>query len=72
MGALSGCGGLPRLITPCEAGASDRIPPWPRAAPPKRRDYVYLTHAQVLTLARETGCWPLLILLLTYTGLRWG
>jgi integrase len=39
---------------------------------PKRRDYVYLTHAQVLTLAREAGRWRLLILLLAYTGLRWG
>ena len=39
---------------------------------PKRRDYVYLTHAQVLTLAAEAGRWRLLILLLAYTGLRWG
>ena len=39
---------------------------------PKRRDYVYLTHAQVLTLASEAGRWRLLILLLAYTGLRWG
>src|ERR1051325_529550 len=39
---------------------------------PKRRDYVYLTHGQVLTLAAEAGRWRLLILLLAYTGLRWG
>ena len=39
---------------------------------PKRRDYVYLTHGQVLTLADEAGRWRLLILLLAYTGLRWG
>jgi integrase len=38
----------------------------------KRRDYVYLTHGQVLTLASEAGRWRLLILLLAYTGLRWG
>ena len=41
----------------------------PRA---KRRDYVFLTHGQVLTLAAEAGPWRLLILLLAYTGLRWG
>jgi integrase len=39
---------------------------------PERRDYVYLTHGQVLTLATEAGPWRLLILLLAYTGLRWG
>jgi integrase len=39
---------------------------------PKRRDYVYLTHAQVLALAAEAGRGRLLILLLAYTGLRWG
>lgn len=39
---------------------------------PKRRDYVYLTHAQVHALAAEAGPWRLLILLLAYTGLRWG
>ena len=39
---------------------------------PKRRDYVFLTHGQVLTLADEAGRWRLLILLLAYTGLRWG
>jgi integrase len=39
---------------------------------PNRRDYVFLTHGQVLTLAAEAGRWRLLILLLAYTGLRWG
>ncbi|MGH3218637.1 MAG: tyrosine-type recombinase/integrase [Streptosporangiaceae bacterium] len=39
---------------------------------PKPRDYVYLTHAQVLALASEAGRWRLLVLLLAYTGLRWG
>jgi integrase len=39
---------------------------------PKRRDYVYLTHGQVLTLADASGSWRLLILVLAYTGLRWG
>jgi integrase len=39
---------------------------------PKRRDYVYLTHGQVLALADEAGRWRLLILVLAYTGLRWG
>jgi len=34
---------------------------------PKRRDYVFLTHGQVLTLADEAGRWRLLILLLAYT-----
>ena len=39
---------------------------------PQRRDYVYLTHGQVLTLASEAGRWRLFILVLAYTGLRWG
>jgi integrase len=39
---------------------------------PGRRDYVYLTHRQVLDLAVEAGPWRLLVLLLAYTGLRWG
>jgi Phage integrase family len=39
---------------------------------PKRRDYVYLTHGQVLALAADAGRDRLLILLLAYTGLRWG
>jgi hypothetical protein len=37
---------------------------------PRRRDYVYLTHGQVLALANEAGRWHLLILVLAYTGLR--
>jgi integrase len=36
------------------------------------RDYIYLTHGQVLALAAEAGRGRLLILLLAYTGLRWG
>jgi integrase len=39
---------------------------------PQRRDCVFLTHGQVLMLAAEAGRWRLLILLLAYTGLRWG
>ncbi len=39
---------------------------------PKRRDYVFLTHGQVLTLADAAGRWRLLVLVLAYTGLRWG
>jgi integrase len=39
---------------------------------PPRRDYVYLTHGQVRALAAGAGAWRLLILLLAYTGLRWG
>jgi integrase len=39
---------------------------------PKRRDYIYLSHGQVLALASEAGRGRLLILLLAYTGLRWG
>ncbi len=39
---------------------------------PRRRDYVYLTHRQVLDLATAAGPWRLLILVLAYTGLRWG
>lgn len=38
----------------------------------QRRDYVFLTHEQVLDLASEAGTWRMLILLLGYTGLRWG
>jgi integrase len=50
-------------------------PPRPRGLGlprPQRRDYVYLTHAQALALADEAGRGRLLILLLAYTGLRWG
>lgn len=39
---------------------------------PSRRDYVFLTHRQVLDLAAAAGPWRLLILVLGYTGLRWG
>jgi integrase len=38
----------------------------------RRRDYVFLTHEQVRHLAYASGRWRLLILLLAYTGLRWG
>ena len=38
----------------------------------QRRDYVFLTHDQVRDLAFETGPWRVLVLLLGYTGLRWG
>ena len=50
------------------------LQPRPRAgpAPAKRRDYVFLTHRQVLTLADQAGPWRLLVLVLGYTGLRWG
>lgn len=37
---------------------------------PKQGDYVYLSHSELLDLA--TGCWRILILVLGYTGLRWG
>ena len=39
---------------------------------PQRRDYVFLTHRQVLDLAVAAGPWRLLVLVLGYTGLRWG
>ena len=38
----------------------------------RRRDYVFLTHEQARHLADASGRWRLLILLLAYTGLRWG
>lgn len=42
----------------------------PTVEPPEKR---YLTHAQVEALATEAGpAWRLLVLLLAYTGLRWG
>ncbi len=37
-----------------------------------RRDYVFLTHEQVRDLASAAGPWRVLVLLLGYTGLRWG
>jgi integrase len=38
----------------------------------QRRDYVFLTHEQVHDLAAASGPSRLLVLLLAYTGLRWG
>ncbi|MGW3933150.1 tyrosine-type recombinase/integrase [Streptomyces microflavus] len=43
--------------------------PLPRVVP---QDHVYLTHAQVDRLAAAAGEYRLLLLLLAYTGLRWG
>jgi integrase len=57
---------------PCGAGVSAPTPPGAWACRPKRRDYIYLTHGQVLALASEAGRGRLLILLLAHTGLRWG
>jgi integrase len=37
-----------------------------------RRDYVFLTHEQLRDLAAEAGPWRVFVLLLGYTGLRWG
>jgi integrase len=39
---------------------------------PHRRDYVFLTHRELSALASEAGPSRLLVLLLGYTGLRWG
>jgi integrase len=38
----------------------------------QRRDYIFLTHDQLHKLASATGPWRVLVLLLGYTGLRWG
>jgi len=38
----------------------------------QRRDYIFLTHDQLHELASATGPWRVLVLLLGYTGLRWG
>ena len=38
----------------------------------QRRDYIFLTHDQLHELAAATGPWRVLVLLLGYTGLRWG
>jgi integrase len=38
----------------------------------QRRDYVFLTHEQLRDLAAEAGPWRVFVLLLGYTGLRWG
>lgn len=43
--------------------------PLPRKAP---SDHVYLTHTQVAKLADAAGPYRVLVLLLAYTGLRWG
>jgi integrase len=39
---------------------------------PRRRDYVFLTHRELGALANEAGPWRLFVLVLGYTGLRWG
>jgi integrase len=39
---------------------------------PHRRDYVFLTHGELRGLADEAGPWRVFVLLLGYTGLRWG
>jgi integrase len=39
---------------------------------PRRRDHVFLTHAELAALAAASGVYRVLILLLGYTGLRWG
>lgn len=38
----------------------------------RRRDYVFLTHQQLRDLADVAGPWRVFVLLLGYTGLRWG
>jgi integrase len=38
----------------------------------QRRDYIFLTHDQLHDLAAATGPWRVLVLLLGYSGLRWG
>jgi integrase len=38
----------------------------------QRRDYVFLTHDQVRDLASAAGPWQVFVLVLAYTGLRWG
>ncbi len=39
---------------------------------PQRRDHVFLTHEQVHDLASASGSYRVFVLLLAYTGLRWG
>ena len=39
---------------------------------PVRRDHVFLTHAELAALAAAAGANRVLVLLLGYTGLRWG
>jgi integrase len=43
-----------------------------RATSSARRDYVFLTHAQLRALAAEAEPWRAFVLTLGYTGLRWG
>jgi integrase len=38
----------------------------------QRRDYIFLTHEQLHELASAAGPWRVFVLLLGYTGLRWG
>jgi integrase len=38
----------------------------------QRRDYVFLTHEQLRDLADDAEPWRVFVLLLGYTGLRWG
>ncbi len=38
----------------------------------QRRDHVFLTHEQLHALAAAVGPWRVFVLLLGYTGLRWG
>jgi integrase len=54
-------GRLPRNVT-----AGVRLPPAGRA------EKVFLTHAQVAELALAAGPHGLIVLVLAYTGLRWG
>jgi integrase len=39
---------------------------------PHRRDHVFLTHAELAALAAAASTFRLLVLVLGYTGLRWG
>jgi integrase len=38
----------------------------------QRRDYIFLTHEQLHELSSAAGHWRVFVLLLGYTGLRWG
>jgi integrase len=46
--------------------------PGPALPRPHKREYVFLTHAQLAALANASGRWRRLILVLGYTGLRRG
>ena len=63
----------PRLITPCEAGASGPTPPevWACPGPSAAITSSSLT-ARSSRWPTQAGRWRLLILVLAYTGLRWG